>query len=71
MNKIDEDDDSAGDRQFRLNQTLEANVNYYLIVTTFDPLVFGKFKLHISGPTALNLTHLSGRYLFATDFCSN
>ena len=70
-NLITKDDDSAGNRQFRINETLEANVNYYLIVTTYEPLAFGEFKLYISGPTALNLTHVSGTYLLVTDFCSN
>jgi hypothetical protein len=45
-----EDDDSAGNNQFRLTAFLESNLNYILVVTTYAGLLTGPFSVDVSGP---------------------
>lgn len=50
--------DDSGDQQFRINYRLETDIPYYLVVTTFWPLMTGSYNLLVSGPSALHFTQI-------------
>ena len=49
-------EDSDGDLLFSLTGTLEAETDYWAIITTFDPKVVGYGSLEITGPGAVDIT---------------
>lgn len=53
--------DDSGDQQFRINYRLEAENPYYLVVTTFWPLMTGSYNLLMSGPTSFHFTQIIGK----------
>ncbi len=53
------DDDSAGNGQFQFITTLEKNVIYVLVFTTFNALVKAPYTLIASGPSSVSLTRMS------------
>ena len=55
---IAQNDDSAGDGQFRISSELVAGQTYEVIVTTASPDVSGSYTLLVFGPTAVNLTYI-------------
>lgn len=61
---IARDDNSGGSQQFQLNRTLTVNRRYYLIITTFFPLVTGSFSIIISGPTTANVFPITSPFSF-------
>lgn len=61
---IDSDDNSAGNRQFRLRRTLTVNQRYYLVVTTFSPSITGSFTIVISGPKEVDVIPITGPFGF-------
>ena len=54
-----EDDDSAGDYQFQLSFFLEANTNYIVVATTYDPRITGSYTFTMFGPGSTTLTRLN------------
>jgi len=50
LNQIAHDDDSGGNRQFKLLVFLQAGVPYTLVVTTHNSLTTGPFSVVASGP---------------------
>ena len=55
-NLITSDDDSGGNRQFRINATLQNERTYILVVTTYDANVTGSFSVIAAGPGSISLT---------------
>ena len=51
---IIQDDDGAGNRQFRLTSYLQANVTYFVVVTTYAKMVTGSYSLSARGPVQLS-----------------
>ena len=58
MNLLAQDDDSAGNLQFRINYPLIAGQDYVLVVTTWSNNVVGSFGFFIFGPPPVNLTYI-------------
>jgi hypothetical protein len=56
QNLIMSDDDSGGDRQFRLTGNLSYATIYVLIITTLDSNVPEHFSVSVSGPSFVDLT---------------
>jgi hypothetical protein len=57
-NLVMNDDDGAGNRQFRLTTCLDANSTYILVVTTFERLESGPFSIFTSGPNDVRLSRI-------------
>ncbi len=55
-NLIQEDDDSAGNVQFRLTVTLEAGVAYTLVVASHGQSITGPYSVAASGPGNAQMT---------------
>ena len=55
---IAQNDDSAGDGQFRISSELVAGQTYEVIVTTLSPYLLGPYTLLILGETTVNLTYI-------------
>lgn len=53
INLIQQDDDNAGNAQFRLTVSLRADITYVLVFTTFSPGVTGSFSIAVSGPDSV------------------
>jgi len=53
------DDDSAGSRQFLINQYLNSYTTYILVVTTFSALTLGSFTVQATGPASVGMTSIS------------
>ena len=45
-----QDDDSAGNRQFKLTATLRSDMTYILVFTTYNERATGSFNIVVSGP---------------------
>lgn len=54
-NLIASDDDSGGNRQFRIIYSLQSGTTYVLLVTTFSSYTIGNFLVRVSGPSSVNL----------------
>lgn len=50
------DNNGAVERQFAIHSNLQANVNYIVIVTTYNPQEIGSFSLKVSGQSAARLS---------------
>ena len=50
LNLIAQDDDSAGNSQFRITASLQSARTYILVATTFNELNTGSFSVATSGP---------------------
>lgn len=53
------DDDSAGNRQFRLIYTLEPGKRYILVLTTYSENTIGAFSIKVTGPAHVSLTSIN------------
>ncbi|CAF1224479.1 unnamed protein product [Adineta steineri] len=49
-NLLLQDDDSGGNKQFKLTHFFQPEATYILIATTFDPYMMKKFSISASGP---------------------
>jgi hypothetical protein len=58
-NLIASDDDSGGDRQFRIIVTLSYGRTYVLVVTTCPPRTTGGFSITALGPASVRLTSIT------------
>ncbi len=58
VNLIKEDDDSAGNVQFRLTVTLEAGVPYTLVATSHGQSITGSYSVTASGPGNAQMTRI-------------
>ena len=58
-NLIASDDDSAGDRQFRIDHYLDSECKYILVVTTYNASVTGRFSINVVGPALINLLQIT------------
>ncbi|CAF1387780.1 unnamed protein product [Adineta ricciae] len=58
-NYIQEDDDSMGERQFKIQSILEASQTYILVVTTYFTNVTGKFGIISQGPGNVQIGHMN------------
>ena len=58
QNLINEDNNSAGDNQFSIDNYLEEAVNYIVLVTTEKEKILGDFKIIVTGPGAVTFHHL-------------
>ena len=54
INLLVQDDDNAGNGQFKLSVFLQAGVPYTLVVTTFGERVTGEFSIIATGPSAVS-----------------
>lgn len=54
-NLIAIDDDSAGNRQFRIISSLQSGSTYVLVFTTSFSYTTGSFSVKVSGPALVNL----------------
>ena len=59
LNIIVEDDDSGGNRDFKLTSSLQAGAAYILVVTTFSPGVTGSFGIVTSNPGMIDFIPLN------------
>jgi hypothetical protein len=55
-NLISSDDDGAGSGQFQLASSLQSNVKYILVFTTYGERIIGQFDIIASGPDDVFLT---------------
>ncbi|CAF1020616.1 unnamed protein product [Adineta steineri] len=55
---ISADDDSSSNSQFNISIPLEINIEYILVVTTFNSNVTGPFSIRVSGPNRVGLERL-------------
>jgi hypothetical protein len=55
QNLITSNDDGNGDRQFRINVTLQYGRTYVLVVTTFSETTTGSFSIRVFGPASVGL----------------
>jgi hypothetical protein len=58
-NLMASDDDSGGDRQFRINVTLSYGRTYVLVVTTYASSITGSFSIIALGPASVSLTSIT------------
>ena len=58
-NIVKEDDDSAGNGQFKITATLRSDLRYILVFTTFDQLKTTSFNVAASGPGSPSLVAIS------------
>ena len=56
------DDESGGKGQFFFQYHLEANQQYYLVISTRQEYRIDKFIVHVRGPVSVNLTRLPCKY---------
>jgi hypothetical protein len=58
-NLMTQDDDSGGNRQFKLSAFLAAGVPYTLVFTTFHEGETGAFSIRASGPNMVEFTPIN------------
>lgn len=63
---IIQDDDGTGDRQFRLTYYLQANVTYFVVVTTYAKMVTGSYSLSAHGPAQFSFQAAEPTVIFTT-----
>jgi hypothetical protein len=61
INLLKTDDDSAGDRQFRLTVMLQAHISYVLVFTTYSSNTIGSFSIMASGSDYLSFNGINNK----------
>lgn len=59
VNLISEDDQSYRNNQFKIVTSLQINITYILVVTTYSPNVTGMFTVIVIGPNNVKFNHIS------------
>lgn len=59
MNLLSFNDDSGGNGQFRIVASLQTNVVYVLVATTFDPSTTGSYTVIASGPSTVTFVQVN------------
>ena len=54
-NLLIQNDDCGGRQQFYMEYLLQFNLNYILVVTTWDSNVTGAYSIQVVGPAAVSL----------------
>ncbi|CAF1208162.1 unnamed protein product [Adineta steineri] len=67
---ISADDDSSGNSQFNISIPLEINIEYILVVTTFNSNVTGPFSIRVSGPNRVGLERLNSPPVIQSTYLS-
>lgn len=62
VNMHSQDDDAAGNGQFRLTVELRSDIKYILVFTTFAPNTFGTYTVTASGPGNVYLQPISSTF---------
>jgi hypothetical protein len=58
LNLLKEDDNSGGNKQFKLTVFLQPWTSYMLVATTFSPNATSKFSIIVLDPTTIALRHI-------------
>jgi len=66
VNMVQQDDDSAGNNQFRLPVFLEAGVPYTLVVAPHNAAITGSYSVVASGPGNVQMNRIDPIYLTTT-----
>jgi hypothetical protein len=61
LNLLQQDDDGAGNRQFRLTGSLRSDITYVLVFTTYSGGIIGPFSIVASGPDNVIFNPISNK----------
>ena len=59
LNLLKSNDDTGGNRQFKLQLVLQIRTQYILVMTTYDVGVTGSFSIITTGPASISLSSVN------------